>query len=418
MKRVAELLSVVGLLAGISLDRAHAALLAYEGFDYTNNTTIAGQAGGSLWTNAWASGTSQGLATNVAGSLGYTDVNGRSLQTSGGSLVVGNPGGSTATTANPNRAINGNLSGGTNTAAGPGRTNWISFLYKRLNFIPGPYFRQANLGLFEGGTERADVGAPNTGATVTHHLSVWGSGAHNQAAPFQATDFPITSGATYFILMKTVTDGGTNVDAAYFWFNWTNLLVEPSISTATLTNNEVNLSPVTNLRFQCGNANASGSNAVMQVDELRVGTTFDDVTPSFVSGSAPFINSPPADQTVTIGDPASFSVNAAGSPPLFYQWYFNTNTSLLRPQAMSKFFSSGVNVKCQQRSPIGTVFSSTKVLPLNTCSSLALKAATNSRLPLLSNAMPYGPFAVATVFSGLNFLSSNKILSPYSSDTT
>lgn len=308
---------------------SHAALLAYEGFDYPTNTTIAGQNGGSLWTNTWASGTSQGLATNVAGNLGYTDANGRSLQASGGSLVVGNPGGTTATTANPTRVINGNLSGGTNTTAGPGRTNWISFLYQRLNFIPGPYFRQANLGLFEGGTERGAVGAPNTSPTNYHVLSLWGSGPHNNAMALQAASFPVTSGSTYFVLMKIVTDGATNNDAAYVWFNWTNLLVEPDPSTATLTNNEVNFSAVNTLRLQAGNANSSGSNAVFQADELRLGTTFADVAPSIVIGSAPFINSPPADQTVTLGDPANFNVNAGGSQPLFFQWYFNTNTLLL-----------------------------------------------------------------------------------------
>lgn len=307
----------------------HAALLAYEGFDYTANTSIAAQSGGTGWTNVWASGGGPGLATNVAGSLGYTDVNGRSLQTSGGSLVIGNPFGTTATTATPNRAINGNLSGGTNTTAGPGRTNWISLLYQRLNFVPGPYFRQANLGMFEGGTERGAVGSPNTSPTNLHLLSVWGSGPHGQAASFQSAAHPITGGSTYFILMRIITDGTTNIDNAHVWFNWTNLLVEPDVSTATLTNNEVNFSAVNILRLQSGNANASGSNAVWQADELRLGTTFSDVTPNIASLAAPSINSQPASQTVTIGDPATFTVNAGGATPLFYQWLFNTNTPLL-----------------------------------------------------------------------------------------
>lgn len=339
MRRAAELLIGIGLFA-CALNSAHATLLVYEGFDYPTNTTIAGQSGGSLWTNAWAFGSSQGLATNVAGSLGYTDVNGRSLQTSGGSLVVGNPGGSTSTTANPTRTLNGNLSAGTNTTAGPGRTNWISFLYQRLNFIPGPYFRQANLGLFEGGTERGDVGAPNTSATNFHQLSLWGSGPHNNAMAFQSPAHPITSGSCYFILMKIVTDAATNNDTAYVWFNWTNLLVEPSPSTATLTNAEVNFSAVNIVRFQAGNANSSGSNAVFQADELRLGTTFADVTPSVASLAAPSINSQPADQNVTIGDPAGFSVNAGGATPLFYQWYFNTNNVLLNETNTTLTFAS------------------------------------------------------------------------------
>jgi hypothetical protein len=43
---------------------------------------------------------------------------------------------------------------------------------------------------------------------------------------------------------------------------------------------------------------------------------------------APSINTQPQNQTVTEGQGASFSVTAAGTPPLSYQWYFNTNSPL------------------------------------------------------------------------------------------
>jgi len=39
---------------------------------------------------------------------------------------------------------------------------------------------------------------------------------------------------------------------------------------------------------------------------------------------APFINTHPAAQTVGVGDTAVFNVNAVGTPPLRYQWYFNS----------------------------------------------------------------------------------------------
>lgn len=44
--------------------------------------------------------------------------------------------------------------------------------------------------------------------------------------------------------------------------------------------------------------------------------------------SPPVITIPPADQTVSAGDDVTFSVTATGTPPLFYQWFFNTNTPL------------------------------------------------------------------------------------------
>jgi pectate lyase len=45
--------------------------------------------------------------------------------------------------------------------------------------------------------------------------------------------------------------------------------------------------------------------------------------------SAPDITTEPQDQTIVIGQNASFSVLASGSVPLHYQWFFNTNTLLL-----------------------------------------------------------------------------------------
>jgi pectate lyase len=44
--------------------------------------------------------------------------------------------------------------------------------------------------------------------------------------------------------------------------------------------------------------------------------------------SPPAITAHPADQTVSAGDTVTFSVVASGTPPLAYQWYFNTNTPL------------------------------------------------------------------------------------------
>jgi len=312
---------------------SRATLIAYEGFDYTPGTGIGGQTGGVGFTNAWSTASGSVLGTNVAGSLLYTDINGLTLQTNGGSLVIGNPGPSTTTaTATPNRVMNANLSSGTgSTVYGAGGTVWISFLYQRLNFSLGtlPGLRQANMGLFAGGTEVADVGGPNTSASVTNVLSAWGQGSvtHTGSAPFQSPNYPIVPGTTYFVLMKVVTDGTIGNDTAYIWYNWTNLVVEPNISSAQVVENEENLSLVNTLRFQAGNYNASiGSNACFQVDELRIGTTFPDVTPQSATLIGPTITFPPVNQTPVDGTTATFTVTASGSVPLHYQWWFNPNT--------------------------------------------------------------------------------------------
>src|ERR1043166_6465027 len=48
----------------------------------------------------------------------------------------------------------------------------------------------------------------------------------------------------------------------------------------------------------------------------------------YIQGSTPpLILTHPQPQNVFVGDTATFSVSASGTPPLFYRWYFNTNTA-------------------------------------------------------------------------------------------
>ena len=48
----------------------------------------------------------------------------------------------------------------------------------------------------------------------------------------------------------------------------------------------------------------------------------------------PFILTPPADISVNLGDSATFTVNASGAPPLYYQWRFN-DTNIVGATASS-----------------------------------------------------------------------------------
>jgi endonuclease/exonuclease/phosphatase family metal-dependent hydrolase len=59
----------------------------------------------------------------------------------------------------------------------------------------------------------------------------------------------------------------------------------------------------------------------LNLDNLRVGTSFADVVPGG-SGQPPAITSLSPNQTVTNGASATFSVSASGTPPLGYQWQF------------------------------------------------------------------------------------------------
>ena len=66
----------------------------------------------------------------------------------------------------------------------------------------------------------------------------------------------------------------------------------------------------------------STGEGALNIDNLRVGTTFADVYSSG-AGQPPAITSQSLNQTVTNGASVTFSVNATGTPPLNFQWQCN-----------------------------------------------------------------------------------------------
>lgn len=294
----------VGVWLGASIS-GFAVLIAYDGFDYTVGETIAGKNGGVGWGGPWLSGGNFVYGTNVAGSLSYTDSFGNTLITSGNSLLVGNW--TLSAAATPSRTLGffadtwgtGNPS---NHLAGG--TYWIAFLAQRVGptktDVPPIWERQANLSLFANaptnnqGQERLDIGRPNihtVNPTPYDTWGVWHANGFNPpgtgaAASFRASNYPLsnTLGATLVVLridtdrvISTAYPGG---DKAYVWFNPANLLAEPDISTADLViDGEVELSNVNQIRFHCNGWYQTYTNAMLLVDELRIGTTFADVVP-------------------------------------------------------------------------------------------------------------------------------------------
>jgi hypothetical protein len=277
------------LAVSLTLIAAHsvrANSLTYEGFDYPGSIdqTVGGLNGGSGWAAAWASGSGAWIGTNIAGTLSYADSSGHNLAVGGNKLGVGSPTTPFATTSSPNRAMLnasspyttlGALAAANPTEAG---TVWISFLYQHPTQAANPYFRQSNLGLFQGSGEKLDIGGPNTSATINNNLSLWSSGgAHPGGTPLQSS-VPVFSANAQLIVLKLILDTTTAADGVYAWFNPADLTATPNTALADLYSaSEVDISGVTTFRFQSGNANANGNNAYWFADELRIGYTPFDV---------------------------------------------------------------------------------------------------------------------------------------------
>jgi pectate lyase len=84
---------------------------------------------------------------------------------------------------------------------------------------------------------------------------------------------------------------------------------------------------------------ASGSLEIADAQSANAGGYFVVVTNAYgsatsataqltVTAAAPAIVTQPSDQTVMVGQDARFTVEASGTGPLVYQWYYNTNTLL------------------------------------------------------------------------------------------
>jgi hypothetical protein len=282
---------VVTLAAALS---ASAQLIAYEGFNYTPDTMWAnsgsGLSGGTGWGGITWSATATAVASNTTAGLSYGG-----LTTSGGGVVLGYPQGWPAAggqTATKSRVLPNTL---TNYFSGSGGTIWVSFLYQNWQTTGAiNEQRQANFGLYLGastnasgvsavnGNERVDVGSVNTYAAGVggDYMSLWGQnvpiGANTQqsslATPRGSSTDPV------FVVLELVFNNTTAADTVYAWFNPTIGGLDPSTATA-LSTNVMDFSGANAIRFNGGNQNATGTNAVFMVDELRIGYSFSDVAP-------------------------------------------------------------------------------------------------------------------------------------------
>ena len=138
---------------GATAARISGGLVAYEGFDYTDNTDLSNQSGGIGWPGGWSSTSGD---TAPEGSLSYVDALGNSLVTSGNKgFYTGADG--TARTFRSLPSARGE----------DGTTTWISLVAIRI----GPtadenqniYPRSANISLYSGDSEQLAIGN-STGA--------------------------------------------------------------------------------------------------------------------------------------------------------------------------------------------------------------------------------------------------------------
>lgn len=153
----------------------------------------------------------------------------------------------------------------------------------------------------------------------------------------------------------TVTASGS-APFTYQWF-YNNDTVLTNATNASLTITNAQLADTGGYSVVVSNANGSASSSTANLT-VSVPT-------------APSITTQPQSQTVLPGQTAVLTVTAAGSPPLSYQWFFNTNTLL--PNATSATLTLN-NVQVANAGAysvvvsnfVSTITSSNAVLSVNT----------------------------------------------------
>lgn len=282
---------------------ASAALISYEGFDYTeaNDTALTGLNGGIGWTEAFPSVTSSGGIYIIADGLSFTGLpsSGKSAQRTASATLTSN---------------------GRNWAASlTAGTYWYSFLIKPT--ATATAVGRGTFGLLQNGSGSDNqngygIRIDNSGTGLTATLTI------QSQSPSQAggSSISFTNGynSTYLIIGKLVVTTPTNVaNSVWVYKEGTAVPADEAALGAAMTtvSNTVAVAPNPALYGR-----AFGSTAPIFFDEVRVGTSYVDVITEVAGGVAPTIVAQPSSVSFFTGQNASLSVGVTGTPPFTYEW--------------------------------------------------------------------------------------------------
>jgi hypothetical protein len=321
------LLAMLLLLPAATLPLV-AALQAYEGFDYPVGASITNQSGGSGWAAGWVDNGSVGtLATNAPESLFYEDNTGNRLQTSGGRAFVQGGTSLSLPSTTPYRSLPTTLGTNDNT------TTWISFLGLRSGpvVLPQPYYRRvASLQLRDNATERLALGRAST--DVATPMDTWSIYTGGSGANTVASSVPLSNAPCTLVVLRI--DHLAGNDNCFVFMN-PQLGVEPATNSASLVTNAN--AAFNRIQLFAGNTTASASYAELQVDEIRVGETFADVTPYTPASVSPGIPYPATFQVtkggaaVVLEDYATLPLSGRGGSITSFDANVNPADQLARP---------------------------------------------------------------------------------------
>ena len=178
-------------------------------------------------------------------------------------------------------------------------------------------------------TQSADSGWDPAASPIRVGNSIWGTthqGGSSTAGTLYQLPMPAITAEPQGLTVSNTSPATFTMNAAddtsftYKWYFNTNTLL------AGQTTNVLTLARATN-------NNNAGTYTVVVSDSFGSVTSSPAVLTVVVPGASPVITAEPQNETVLVNSTASFTNAASGTDPLYYRWYYNTNTLV----------SSGVN---------------------------------------------------------------------------
>jgi hypothetical protein len=252
MKMTARRLLFAGSIIAIALTNraSYAISLAYDGFNYATGN-LAGQNGGTGWTAAWTS--SGGTAQVQSPGATYPSLN-----------TVGNKAFISASDQN-SRILTAGLQGTGDS------TVWASFIGQRTGANNVRFF---GLTFYEGGTAAAQERF-SIGENSNNNSDLWGARFTNASSGIVNSTVSIN---TQSLLLVRVNYHAAANDDLYLWVNPNLSAGEPAIGTAAASS--IGLWNMVFDRISIRGGTLNGGNiGEAYYDELRIGTTFADVSP-------------------------------------------------------------------------------------------------------------------------------------------
>lgn len=265
--------SLAGLLGLAAVEKAEAALLVYEPFNYAAGSNLDGQSGGLGWSSAWRNASNATGGAIVSGSLAAPG----GLVTSGNSAVLSGASG-TYTIFRDIPTVTG----------AAGTSTWISYLGQRQgdtvtqpsDWPDNDYPRGVTVSLFQAGGEA--IGAGNSSGAALNEWSLIPNGSGNDRTLVTQSGVPYNN--LEWVVIKINHNGVGVDDDAFMWLS-PNPGAEPLEGTANVTylgsvkgDGSLDYSELTYLRQFIGDNSGGRPAGQLAIDEFRIGTTFADMS--------------------------------------------------------------------------------------------------------------------------------------------